>query len=71
MTVDLFIFDCDGVLVDSEPVDDAAVRAALRGRLDAYSGCVETESALERSIGQAEPSQMAMSDEVITIHFRD
>jgi HAD superfamily hydrolase (TIGR01509 family) len=30
MTVDLFIFDCDGVLVDSEPVDDAAVQAALR-----------------------------------------
>ena len=30
MTVELVIFGCDGVLVDSEPAAVAAVRAALR-----------------------------------------
>ena len=30
MGIDLVIFDCDGVLVDSEPVGNDAVRAALR-----------------------------------------
>jgi HAD superfamily hydrolase (TIGR01509 family) len=48
MVIDLVIFDCDGVLVDSEPIAIRVLVDAIR----AAGGTIDTDTAYERFLGR-------------------